>query len=112
MAREADVELMKNKTTQKYIPRRRCFELSAGDISFKLPAIVLQWAKTSLIFKEVKSCQDEIGMRSKPRLFPTIFLQRPFLGGDFRVIFTSIFLNFLNEDWYLKTRKPLVSLGF
>ena len=28
-------------TTQKYIPRRRCFELSAGDISFKLPAIVL-----------------------------------------------------------------------
>ena len=38
---ESEVELMKNKTTQKYIPRRRCFELSAGDISFKLPAIVL-----------------------------------------------------------------------
>ena len=49
--------------------------------------------KNCLNFEEVKSCQDEVGMRSKPRFFPTIFLQRPFLGvilGSFLPVYSWI----------------------
>ena len=46
---------MKNKTTQKYIPRRRCFETAGGGI---FPSSFLQSSyngqKISLNFKEVR----------------------------------------------------------
>ena len=74
--------------------------------------ICLKWANNQLEFFRSQELSGWDWNEIQTKAFSYNFPAKAFFRGDFRVIFTSIFLNFLNEDWYIKSRKPLVSLGF